>query len=271
MPEPGAVGVRASGLQTGVTSPGQPEPTTTLIAFRGVGKVFPDGTRAVRDASFEVRQGEFVSIVGPSGCGKSTLLRIAAGLSQPTSGSVHRTVDNFGYVFQDPTLLPWRTVLRNVELFMELHGVPKETRRARALESIKLVGLTGFERHYPRSLSGGMKMRVSLARALTMGPPLFLLDEPFGALDEITRQHLNDELLRLFLHERFGAIFITHNLYEAIYLSTRVLVMSPRPGRIVAEFTVPFDYPRTNAIRFDSEFSRLASEVAGALQKGMQR
>lgn len=239
-----------------------------LISFSGIGKVFPDGTKALQEVSLEVQQGEFVTVVGPSGCGKSTLLRVAAGLTEPTSGAVERADDNLGYVFQDATLLPWRTVLRNVELFTELHGVTRDERRREAAEAIKLVGLEGFEGHYPRSLSGGMKMRVSLARALTMKPPLFLLDEPFGALDEINRENLNDELLRLFLHERFGAIFITHNLYEAVYLSTRVLVMSARPGRIVADFEVPFDYPRDPSLRFDSQFSKLASQVSDALREG---
>ncbi len=241
--------------------------TGPVVAFRGLGKVFPDGTEALREISFEVREGELVTVVGPSGCGKSTLLRIASGLTRETSGEVERSDENLGYVFQDATLLPWRTVLENVELFMELHGVPRSERRSKALEAIELVGLDGFQRHFPKSLSGGMKTRVSLARALTMEPPLFLLDEPFGALDEITREHLNDELLRLFLHERFGAIFITHNLYEAVYLSTRVLVMSARPGRIVAEFDVPFDYPRDQGLRFDNRFAKLASRVSNALRE----
>ena len=162
------------------------------LSFNGIGMIFPDGTEAVRDVSFTVRKGEFVTIVGPSGCGKSTLLKIASGLLEPTSGVVRVDRDRLGYVFQDATLLPWRTVLGNVELLAELHDFPKSERRRLAADAIRLVGLEGFERHYPKSLSGGMKMRASLARTLTLSPPVFLFDEPFGAVDEITREHLND-------------------------------------------------------------------------------
>jgi NitT/TauT family transport system ATP-binding protein len=168
-----------------------------VLAFQAAGKVFPDGTEAVRDVSFSVRRGEFVSVVGPSGCGKSTLLRMASGLSPETSGRIERLVDNLGFVFQDATLLPWRTVQRNVELLAELDGVKRSERQRIARQAIERVGLQGFEKHYPKALSGGMKMRVSVARALTTKPPLFLLDEPFGALDEITREALNEELMRL--------------------------------------------------------------------------
>lgn len=237
-----------------------------VLSFQGVSKVFPDGTEALRDVSFSVCPGEFVTVVGPSGCGKSTLLRIASGLTRTTSGEVHRAPVNLGYVFQDATLLPWRTVIRNVELLGELHDLSKEERRRAAKEALELVGLEKFEKHYPKSLSGGMKMRVSLARALTLKPPLFMLDEPFGALDEITREKLNEELLQLFMRQQFATVFITHNLYEAVYLSTRVLVMSARPGRIVAEFEVPFDYPRDTDIRFDAAFSNLAGQVSDALR-----
>jgi NitT/TauT family transport system ATP-binding protein len=193
---------------------------------------------------------------------------MASGLSPETSGRVVRSVSNVGYVFQDATLLPWRTVLKNVELFGELDGLPSSERESRARDAIRLVGLDGFEGHYPKSLSGGMKMRVSLARALTTSPPLFLFDEPFGALDEITRSALNEELLRLFVSERFAAIFITHSIAEAVYLSSRVLVMSPRPGLIVAEFDVPFPYPRSPDLRFDPEFGALSSAVSQALREG---
>jgi NitT/TauT family transport system ATP-binding protein len=238
-----------------------------VIAFQDAGKVFPDGTEAVRSATFSLRRGEFVAVIGPSGCGKSTLLRMGSGLSPETSGQVVRSVSNIGYVFQDATLLPWRTVLKNVALLGELDGLPRSEREQRARDAIRLVGLEGFEDHYPKSLSGGMKMRVSLARALTTSPPLFMFDEPFGALDEITRSALNDELLRLFVYERFAAIFITHSIGEAVYLSSRVLVMSPRPGRIVAQFDVPFPYPRSPELRFDPEFGNLASAVSRALRE----
>lgn len=240
------------------------------ITFTGVGKVFPDGTEALRDVTMSARSGEFVSIVGPSGCGKSTLLRLASDLDRQTAGTIERSVDNVGYVFQDPTLLPWRTVSKNVELFAELRDVPKEERRRLAADAVDLVGLAGFEGHYPRALSGGMRMRVSLARSLTLRPPLFLFDEPFGALDEITREFLNDELQRLFLHENFAGIFITHSVGEAVYLATRVLVMSARPGRIVAEFEVPFEYPREPQLRFDPAFAELSGLVSEALRGGHQ-
>ncbi len=238
-----------------------------VIAFRSAGKVFPDGTEAVRDISFELRAGEFLSIVGPSGCGKSTLLRMASGLGPATSGEVARKVENIGSVFQDATLLPWRTVRQNVELLAELEGAAPTERARLATEAIRLVGLDGFESHHPKALSGGMRMRTSVARALTMKPPLFLLDEPFGALDEITRGTLNEELMRLFVSERFAAIFITHSIAEAVYLSSRVLVLSPRPGRIVAEIEIPFAYPRSPELRFDPEFARLSSEVSHALRE----
>ena len=247
-----------------------PETGAEVIAFRGAGKIFPDGTEAVRDVTFSLRRGEFLSVVGPSGCGKSTLLRMASGLGPHTSGVVERRVENIGYVFQDATLLPWRTVRKNVELLAELEGASRDERRRLADEAIRLVGLDGFADHYPKALSGGMRMRTSVARALTTKPPLFLLDEPFGALDEITRGTLNEELQRLFVSQRFAAIFITHSISEAVYLSSRVLVMSPRPGRIVAEVEVPFGYPRSPELRFDPEFGRLSSEVSHALRKGYE-
>ena len=261
-----------------MTSPGRSSATATadpavgveVIVFRGAGKIFPDGTEAVRDVSFTLRRGEFLSVVGPSGCGKSTLLRMASGLGPHTSGEVASQVENVGYVFQDATLLPWRSVRKNVELLAELEGSSKEERTRLATEAIRLVGLDGFENHYPKALSGGMRMRTSVARALTMKPPLFLLDEPFGALDEITRGTLNEELMRLFVSERFAAIFITHSISEAVYLSSRVLVMSPRPGRIVAEIEIPFVYPRSPELRYDPEFGRLSSEISRALRKGYE-
>jgi NitT/TauT family transport system ATP-binding protein len=242
-------------------------PPHAALAFDGIGMVFEDGTHAIEDASFSVGRGEFVSVVGPSGCGKSTLLRIASGLTAATKGSVDVDRSDLGYVFQDATLLPWRSVQSNVELFAELHGVDKATRRDLARQAIELVGLQGFEQHMPRRLSGGMKMRASLARSLTLKPGVFLFDEPFGALDEITRERLNDELLRLFLSEEFAGLFITHSVSEAIFLSTRVLVMSPRPGRIVADVPVPFPYPRSPELRFDPAFAALAGDVSAALRE----
>jgi len=243
-----------------------PAQTAPLLTFADVGKRFQDGTVALDGADFRVAGGEFVSVVGPSGCGKSTLLRIASGLSDATGGKVQVETDKIGYVFQDPTLLPWRTVQANAELFAELRGLPKEERRRRAAAALELVGLSEFAGHRPRALSGGMRMRVSLARSLTLEPELFLFDEPFGALDEITRERLNDELLQLYLTQRFTALFVTHSVMEAVFMSTRVLVMSGRPGRVLGDFPVPFEYPRSPRLRFDERFARLAGQVSAVLR-----
>ena len=236
------------------------------LSFQNISMQFPDGTKAIADVSFDVAKGEFVTVVGPSGCGKSTLLKIASGLLNQTSGNVAVDRSNIGYVFQDATLFPWRTVKRNVELLLELHSTPRADRANVAQRAIELVGLKGFENHYPNSLSGGMKMRASLARTLTLKPPLFLFDEPFGAVDEITREYLNEETLKLFQQEQFAGLFITHSISEAVFLSTRVLVMSARPGRIVASFDVPFAYPRDPQIRFDPAFAGLAGQINQSLR-----
>jgi NitT/TauT family transport system ATP-binding protein len=241
------------------------------LAFTRVSKRFGDGTVALAGVDLSVAPGEFVSVVGPSGCGKSTLLRIASGLETASEGTVHVSADKLGYVFQDPTLLPWRTVQANVELLAELANLPKQERRRRANDAIKLVGLSDFADKHPRALSGGMRMRVSLARSLTLQPELFLFDEPFGALDEITRQRLNDELLQLFLTQQFTALFITHSVSEAVFMSTRVVVMSGRPGRVVGDFPVPFEYPRPPRLRFDERFAHIAGEVSACLRGEGQR
>lgn len=240
----------------------------TMLTFTDIAKRFPDGTVALTGVDLTVRRGEFVTVVGPSGCGKSTLLRIASGLTGITEGQSEVGTDRIGYVFQDATLLPWRDVRSNVELLAELNGIDKAERAAKGRAAIDLVGLTGFEKNLPRTLSGGMKMRASLARSLTLDPELFLFDEPFGALDEITRERLNDELLRLFASQRFAGLFITHSVSEAVYLSTRVVVMSGRPGTIVDSFAVPFDIPRSPEIRFTAEFAALAGKVSHALREG---
>jgi NitT/TauT family transport system ATP-binding protein len=236
------------------------------LAFSDIRMVYPDGTEAISDVGFDVKPGEFVTIVGPSGCGKSTLLRIASGLLEPTVGTCVVDHDDVGYIFQDATLLPWRSVRRNVELLLELQGVKRSERQRLVKKNIDLVGLTGFEEHYPKRLSGGMKMRASLARSLACNPKVFLFDEPFGALDEITRERLQDELLSLFISEGFAGLFITHSIQEACFLSTRVLVMSARPGRIVEEFVVPFEYPRGHDIRYSPEFAELNGRVSAALR-----
>ncbi len=237
-----------------------------MLAFSGVGRVFADGTEALRGVDLQVGRGEFVTVVGPSGCGKSTLLRLASGLDGPSTGAVTVASERVGYVFQDPTLLPWRSVSRNIELLAELERVPKPERRRRVAEVIRLVGLDGFERHRPRALSGGMRMRVSLARSLVLEPDVFLFDEPFGALDEMTRERLNDELLQLFADRQFAALFITHSVAEAVFLSTRVVVMSPRPGRLLGDVAVPFGYPRLPELRYTEEFGKVAGEVSDLLR-----
>lgn len=242
------------------------QPTVRLTS---VGKTFPDGTVAIHDLSLSVDPAEFVSIVGPSGCGKSTLLRLVSNLTSPTTGNVQCVApDHLGYVFQDPTLLPWRTVQANIELLCELHGVGRSERARRARDAIALVGLEGFETHLPHALSGGMRMRASLARSLTLEPELFLLDEPFGTLDELTRQRLNEEVLHAFGEQRFAAMFVTHSVTEAVYLSNRVIVLSGRPAHVAAEIEIPFSYPRPASLRFDPEFFRLSAAVAQSLVEG---
>jgi NitT/TauT family transport system ATP-binding protein len=239
--------------------------TTATLVLDAVGKTFATGTVALTDVSLAADAGDFVSVVGPSGCGKSTLLRLASGLDEVTSGTLTVSARATSYVFQDPTLLEWRTAARNVELVPELRGMPREARRARAQEMLDLVGLSGFERQHPRQLSGGMRMRVSIARALVAEPDLALFDEPFGALDEITRLQMQTELQKLFVLKRFAGVFITHSVSEAVYLSTRVLVMSERPGQIVADIPVPWDYPRSPELRFEPEFATLTGRVSHAL------
>jgi NitT/TauT family transport system ATP-binding protein len=246
-----------------------PEQAISLAAlsFEDVGLRYPDGTEALSHIDLSVRRGEFVAVVGPSGCGKSTLLRVASGLLDPTSGMVHADREHLGYVFQDATLLPWRTVADNVGLLAELHGIDKSKRKEIIAAAISLVALEGFEDYHPRRLSGGMRMRVSLARSLTLHPDVFLFDEPFGALDELTREHLNDELLALFVSQRFAGVFVTHSVLEAVFLSTRVVVMSSRPGRIVAEVPVDFGYPRPPELRFDPALVQIAGRISAALRE----
>lgn len=239
-----------------------------ILRLANVHKTFDDGTIALHDLSLTVRREEFVSVVGPSGCGKSTMLRIIAGLAQATHGSVHQDAGDIGYVFQDDTLLPWRTVRRNVELPAELRGLPRAERRRRAAEAIALVGLGEFAGYRPRALSGGMRMRVSLARALTMFPSLFLFDEPFGALDAINRERLGDELQALYADRRFAAVFVTHAVSEAVFLSSRVLVMAARGGRVVADVAVPMAFPRPPEARYAAELAGIAAEVHAHLRRG---
>jgi NitT/TauT family transport system ATP-binding protein len=241
-------------------------PGSNAVVFDQVSITFPDGTEALSRVDLSIRNGEFVSIVGLSGCGKSTLLRIASGLTTQTSGEVWVDRRQLGYTFQDATLLPWRKVRENVELLMELRGYPAATRCRIAEDKIKLVGLCGFEDHYPRRLSGGMRMRASLARSLALDPNVFMFDEPFGALDEITRERLNDEVLDLYSRLGFTAIFVTHSIAEAVYMSSKVVVMSRRPGRIAATFDIDLPFPRQPELRYTHEFSRLCGAVSQALR-----
>ncbi len=245
-----------------------------VFAASGLGVTFANGTAALAGVSLTVQAGELVALLGPSGCGKSTLLRVIAGLLKPTAGGVRSVVADatpgeVGFVFQDPTLMPWATVQGNVALPLLLAGVGRRERADRARAAIARVGLGGFEESHPRQLSGGMRMRVSLARALVTKPRLLLLDEPFAALDEITRARLNDDLLRLWAEERLAVVFVTHSVYESAFLASRVLVMSQRPGRIVAEETIDLPYPRPEGLRTDAAYAahcrRLSSHLAAVM------
>jgi len=242
------------------------EMSDSALRMTNISLTFADGTQALDNLNLNIQSGEFVTIVGPSGCGKSTLLRLASGLLAQTQGLCEVDRTSLGYVFQDPTLLPWRTVRRNVELNAELAGMDKPSRQKAANAAIELVNLTGNEDKYPKQLSGGMKMRCSLARSLVLQPNLFLFDEPFAALDEITREHLNDELLHLFQNQNFASLFITHSIQEAVFLSTRVLVMSARPGRIIAEHAIDFPYPRHPDIRYQSDFAEICGKISADLK-----
>jgi NitT/TauT family transport system ATP-binding protein len=246
----------------------------SMIEVKALYKQFPDGTVALENIHLNVNQGEFVSLVGPSGCGKSTLLRILAGLETITSGTAliegktpgQGNRDDMAFVFQEPTLLPWRTVLHNVALPLELKGITTEERLSRAREILSLVGLSAREAAYPRELSGGMKMRVSIARALVTNPQLMLMDEPFGALDELTRQRLNDELLIIRKATHATIVFVTHNVFEAVYLSERIVVMTPHPGRIATNLDVPVRYPRDSSFRGTEQYSKLVYSVLSELE-----
>lgn len=252
--------------------------SASLVHADAVDKVYPGEVQALQGLSFSMQDGEFISIVGPSGCGKSTLLKLLAGLEEPSSGTIlvrrrtpiqaRRRGLDMALVFQTPNLLPWRSVLQNVVLPMDIGGRSDSGAYDEARALLAKVGLADFTGAYPHQLSGGMRMRVSLARALITHPGLLLLDEPFGALDELTRQSLNEELLRLWEEKGWGAVFITHNVAEALFLSTRVLVMSSRPGRFVAEFAIPFAFPRQRGLRTDPEFMRFYREVSDCLQEG---
>lgn len=243
------------------------------IALRRVNKVYSNGTIALKDMNLIIGDGEFISLVGPSGCGKSTALRLIAGLGKATSGTIelgkgHQTLE-VAFVFQEPALMPWANVVENIRLPLKLKGVPQRESRASVQDAINLVGLTGFERSYPRELSGGMKMRVSIARALVTKPNIMLMDEPFGALDEMTRSKLNSDLLNLWQQMHWTVVFVTHNIYEAVYLSNQVIVMAPRPGRVVADVRIDAPYPRTEDFRTSRLCNEYCREVSARLTEAV--
>ena len=234
-----------------------------MISVSNVTKHF-DKVHALAEVNLDIAAGEFITIVGPSGCGKSTLLRIIAGLVS-TNGSVMKPAKG-AFVFQDAALLPWRNVQKNVELLMELESVPKAQIAEKARSVLQQVGLTGFEKSYPHQLSGGMKMRLSLARSLVLRPDYLLMDEPLSAVDELTREVLQEEIHTLWNKDKFTAILVTHNVAEAVYLSIRVVVMSPRPGEIIHIVDVPFGDDRNQKLRSTSKFTKLVSDISGKLR-----
>jgi NitT/TauT family transport system ATP-binding protein len=263
---------------------GRAAPERIRFTVAGVSKQFDTGSFALRDVNLRVPDGTFVSILGPSGCGKSTLLRLIAGLTTPSAGTITwrpedplTTIDPnengrpaLGFVFQEPTLLPWSTVLANVMLPMKLKGQERGAAEATAAATLQRVGLAGFEKFYPRQLSGGMRMRVSIARALVTKPRVLLMDEPFAALDEITRHKLNDDLLALWWQQRFTAVFVTHSVFESVYLSQRIAVMAARPGRIVADLNVATPYPRDDLFRTSAAYAQACRTVSDALKKAIE-
>ena len=245
---------------------------TTLLSLSAISKTFDNGLEAIARLDLDVAQGQFLSLVGPSGCGKSTALRIAAGLIAPTSGTVAwpQGRPQIGFVFQDPTLMPWANVLANVRLPLDLAGVNRSEARDHAARAIARVGLGGFENAFPRELSGGMKMRASIARAIAAQPKLLLMDELFAALDELTRQALNDDLLKLAREDAMTVMFVTHSVYESSYLASRVVVMTPRPGRIAADIHLAPPPLRDVSYRLTQEFADAAGKVSAALKTAMQ-
>jgi NitT/TauT family transport system ATP-binding protein len=239
-----------------------------LLTFDNVSKTFPSGTLALDRVSFAVAAGEFVSLVGPSGCGKSTALRLIAGLTDPSEGKVawEGTPPPLGFVFQDAALMPWATVAKNVRLPLDLTNKDDAKADARVRDTLELVGLSKFAASYPRELSGGMRMRVSIARALAMEASVLLMDEPFAALDELTRDRLNDELRDLWARNNLTIVFVTHSVYESVYLSSRIITMSPRPGRIVADIPMADPKARDREFRMTADYADRCRRVRAALQ-----
>jgi NitT/TauT family transport system ATP-binding protein len=248
------------------------------IAMAGVTKRYGNGHAVLESIDLTVPKKEFVSLIGPSGCGKSTILKLISGLTFPTSGAIQvegmtprNAREIISYIFQDATLLPWRTVKNNIALALELERVPGDRREKKIAALLELVGLKHVAGAYPRELSGGMKMRVSIARALATNPRLLLLDEPFAALDEMSRDRLNEEILRLRGEQDWTAVFVTHSVAEAVFLSDRILVLAPNPGRVYAEFSVELPTPRTSAQRTTPEFEAIVGRVSHALRRTLSR
>jgi len=251
----------------------------TIVALKGVGKTFANGVDALDRLDLDVREGEFLSLLGPSGCGKSTALRIIAGLSEPSRGAIAwngsgkrvgaESIGDVGFVFQEPTLMPWATVLGNVYLPLKLAGISRSAAQGPVREALAGVGLADFAEAFPRELSGGMRMRVSIARALVTRPKLLLMDEPFAALDEITRFKLNNDLLAAWQALGTTVIFVTHSVFESVYLSSRIVVMTPRPGRVHAEIKVETPYPREERFRTSAEYASSCRVVSEVLTEAM--
>jgi len=264
---------------TPVNLPVASAPARPLLRLTGISKTFANGTAALANVDLAIRPGEFVSLLGPSGCGKSTLLKLIAGLAAPSAGTIDwpqsaydvagKPEPSLGFVFQEPTLLPWRTVADNIHLPLLLRGIRRLDARERIAEALELVGLSAFADAHPRQLSGGMKMRVSIARALVTKPEILLMDEPFAALDEITRTKLNNDLLELFIRQGLTVIFVTHSVYESVYLSSRIVVMSSRPSRVTAEIPIEADYPRTEEFRTSAYYNDRCRLVSAALRRAM--
>jgi len=247
-----------------------------IVKMEKVNKIYPNGKTAVQNVSMQIRQGEFISFVGPSGCGKSTIFNMISGLITHTEGKLEilgtspaqalKQSTDVSFVFQEPTLFPWRTVLDNVSLPLEFRSFSKKEKLEKVYQVLELVGLQDYAKSLPRELSGGMRMRVSIARALVAKPKLLLMDEPFGALDEITRQKLQTELLSIWEKEKMTVLFITHNVFEAVYLSTKIAVMTPSPGKIESVIQVPLPYPREEELRTTHDFSDIAAKVSQDLK-----
>lgn len=247
------------------------------IALEGVGKRFRGAAVALQSVSLDIERGEFVTFLGPSGCGKSTLLKIVSGLSPATEGSLRvngMTPENarelMSFIFQDATLLPWRTVERNVGLGLELDHAARDLRRERVAQMLDLVGLAQVAKRYPRQLSGGMKMRVSIARALVSRPRILLMDEPFAALDEMTRDRLNEELLRLYAEQKWTVLFVTHSVAEAVFLSTRIVILAAHPGRVAHQIPVNLPWPRTAETRESAAFEEAVTQASRLLRGAFQ-